>query len=190
MDSVVKLVEALAWPIVTIWLAYIFRAEVRSLFGRVSALKYKELEASFEQELSKAESKALKVIPERSRVSSGYEIPVYPAPYDLKYEQLIRIADESSRAALLEAWVDVESSLYQAAEMQGIDNAKHVVPRKVLVDLIETGKYAKTIYPLFEDLRKLRNEAAHVQQFEPTKQQTRRYLEMAIEMSLTLQNPL
>ena len=57
-------------------------------------------------------------------------------------------------------------------------------------NIIDTGKYAKTIFPLFEDLRVLRNEAAHAPQFVPTERQTKRYLQMAIEMALTFQNPL
>jgi len=38
--------------------AYLFRAEIRGLAMRVSHLKFKELEASFSQELKAAEAKA------------------------------------------------------------------------------------------------------------------------------------
>jgi hypothetical protein len=51
MEYVVELVKALAWPVVVIWLGYIFRSELRQLFGRVSTLKYGDAVASFEQSL-------------------------------------------------------------------------------------------------------------------------------------------
>ncbi|MBC8527259.1 MAG: hypothetical protein H8D22_10505 [Candidatus Cloacimonetes bacterium] len=190
MEHLIKLVETLAWPAAAIWLSYIFRSEIRKLLGRVSALKYKDIEAKFEKELTAAEEEAKKAIPEKAKFISGDEESVYPAPYDSRYEQLLRIADESPRAALLEAWIEVESSLSEAAEKFNIYNSRRVPPRKVVIELINTGKYAKTILPLFEDLRGLRNEAAHAPQFVPSKRQTRRYLQMAIEMALTFQNPL
>lgn len=190
MEHFVDLVKALAWPVAVIWLGYIFRNEIRMLLGRVSTLKYKDLEAKFEKDLTAAEEVAKKTIAEKTKNISGDDEPVYPAPYDTRYEQLLRISDESPRAALLEAWIEVESSLSEAAEKFDIYNSRRAPARKVVIELINTGKYAKTILPLFEDLRTLRNEAAHAPQFVPSKRQTRRYLQMAIEMALTFQNPL
>ncbi len=190
MDSFVKLIDALAWPTAVIWLGYIFRSEIRNLLGRVSELKYKDLEAKFEKELATAEAQAKVAIPKERAVSVIDEEPVYPSPYDEKYEQLLRIADESPRAALLEAWIEVETSLAEAIENQGLGHGRRIMPRKAVIELINTGRYAKTVLPLFEDLRRLRNEAAHAPQFVPNKQQTRRYLQLAIELALTFKNPL
>lgn len=190
MEHFVKLVEALAWPAAAIWLSFIFRSEIRKLLGRVSSLKYKDLEANFEKGLVAAEEEAKKALPEKAKIISGDEEPIYPPPHDSRYEQLLRIAEESPRAALLEAWVEVETSLSETAERFNINNSRRVPARKVVIGLIDTGKFAKTIFPLFEDLRVLRNEAAHAPQFVPTERQTKRYLQMAIEMALTFQNPL
>ena len=189
MEHFVNLVDAIAWPAAAIWLGYIFRGEIRKLLGRVSALKYKDLEASFEKELAAAETEAQKVLPPKPPNNSISDEPVYPNPYDERYEQLLRISDESPRAALLEAWVEVEAALMESAEEYMSGSARRVLPRKLMIELINNGKYPKTVLPLFEDLRRLRNEAAHTPEFEPTSRQTRRYLQMAIELSLTFRQP-
>lgn len=191
MEYVVHIIDSIAWPAAVIWLGYLFRSDLRKLLGRVTSLKYKDVEASFEKELAAAEEEARKALPKKEKpLSLADEEPVYPPPYDERYERLLRIADESPRAALLEAWVEVEASLSEAAERNGIQNTRRISPRKVVLELINTGGYAKTLLPFFEDLRGLRNEAAHAPHFVPTSKQTRRYLQMAIELALTLQNPL
>jgi len=190
MEHFVKLTEALAWPFAAVWLGYIFSGEVRKLLGRVSSLKYKDLEAKFEKGLVAAEEEAKKVIPAKAEGDFIGNEPVYPSPYKDRYEQLLRIADESPRASLMEAWMEVEDSLVNTSEKFGINHSRRFPPRNAVLELINTGKYAKKILPLFEDLRDLRNEAAHAPQFVPSKRQTRRYLQMAIELSLALQNPL
>jgi hypothetical protein len=190
MEHFVKLVEALAWPSAAVWLGYIFSGEIRKLIGRVSTLKYKDLEAKFDNDLVAAEEEAKKVMPAKAEGNLIDNELVYPSPYNERYEQLLRIADESPRAALIEAWIEVEDSLVNASEKFGKKHSRRFPPRNAVLELINTGKYAKTILPLFENLRDLRNEAVHAPQFVPTKRQTRRYLQMAIELSLTLQNPL
>ncbi|WP_419535602.1 hypothetical protein [Endozoicomonas sp.] len=192
MEHIVKLIDSLAWPIAAIWLGYIFRGELQKLLGRMSQVKYKDLEAKFEKNLESAEKEAKKVAPDTSENKKHIydEEPIYPDPYAEKYEQLLRIAEESPRAALLEAWVEVEKELLIAAENNGIKFQRAPSPRKLIIELINTGQYVKTILPLFEDLRKLRNDAAHVPEFMPTNKQTRRYLQLAIELALTFQSPL
>lgn len=191
MEHVVNIIDALAWPAAVVWLGYLFRSDLRKLLGRVTSLKYKDVEASFEKELAAAEEEARKALPNKEKPSSlADEEPVYPSPYDERYERLLRIAEESPRAALLEGWVEVEASLSEAAERNGVQNSRRTSPRKVVLELINTGGYANTLLPFFEDLRGLRNEAAHASHFVPTSKQTRRYLQMAIELALTLQNPL
>ncbi len=190
MEHLVNLIDAIAWPGAAVWLGYIFRAEIRKLLERVSGFKYRDFEAKFDRELAVVEEKAKIAIPESTARSVLDEEPVYPAPYDLRYEQLLRISEESPRAALLEAWVEVESALNEAAERFKIKNTRGVPPQRVVIGLIETGQYAKTVLPLFDDLRKLRNEAAHAHYFVPNKKQFKRYLQIAIEMALTFRNPL
>ncbi len=51
MEYLIALIDSLAWPAALVWIGYLFREEVHSLFGRVSKLKYKDIEAKFERKL-------------------------------------------------------------------------------------------------------------------------------------------
>lgn len=185
MEHLVALVESLAWPAAIIWLGYQFRAEIRTLISKVSHLKYKDVEARFEKELAAAEVQAKAAIVESGPYND--EEPVYPAPYDERYYQLLRIADESPRAALIEAWIEVEGSLLTAAEKIGMKLVPHA-PDRIIDALFRQRRIAKTVIPLFESLRKMRNEAIHVPDFMPSSRLVRRYLQLAIELSLTFRN--
>jgi hypothetical protein len=55
MEHTVEIIKAIAWPVAAVWLGYIFSGEIKKLLGRVSSLKYKDMEASFEKELAEAE---------------------------------------------------------------------------------------------------------------------------------------
>jgi hypothetical protein len=183
VEALVRLIEAIAWPAAVIWLGYLFRTEIRSLFGRVSQLKYKDLEAKFEREIAEAEKEVRALTSERGVLAD--QEPVYPKPYDEKHSQLLRIAEESPRAALIEAWIEVEMSLSEAAVHFGLPSSPRAPHTKLIHQLIEKGHLAKTVLPLFDSLRNMRNEAVHTRDFVPGKEIVRRYLEIAIELALT-----
>lgn len=191
IDAITSLVDSLAWPLAIVWLGYVFRSEIRALLGRVSQLKYKDLEAQFEKELSAVEADAREALPVTQQRALDDEAPTYPPPYDERYSQLLRIAEASPRAALLEAWFEVEAAVAEAAERFQIPVFKGYRPsRKNVIDLIKTGRYDKSVLQVFEDMRQLRNEAAHVPEFQPTGRQIRRYIEVVIDLALTFRNPL
>lgn len=96
MELVVTLLVGIAWPAAIIWVAMLFRHELRSVLRRVSQLKYKDLEASFDEGLNKAEAKAAVVGP------APLALPHKPE-LTSRLEQLRRIAEVSPRASILEA---------------------------------------------------------------------------------------
>lgn len=61
MEIALGIVNAVSWPVCILWLAYLFRPEIRAVFTRVSSLKFKEFEASFSEELSKTEETLAKL---------------------------------------------------------------------------------------------------------------------------------
>lgn len=63
MELVVALFVGIAWPAAIVWVAMLFRSEIRSVLRRVSQLKYKDLEASFDEGLVRAEAKAAVISP-------------------------------------------------------------------------------------------------------------------------------
>lgn len=190
MENLIKLIEVIIWPSTLIFLIIFTRKELRRLFNRMSSIKYRDIEASFEKELENAEIKAKVIMKNSKHQGIIDEEPVYPEPFDEKYEQLLRISVESPRAALLEGWIETEQAIYVAAKRFNIGNSQKLNLRRLIIELINTGHYAKTIYPLMEDLQNLKNQAAHSPDFIPTKNQIKRYLQLTIEMALTFKNPL
>ncbi len=112
------------------------------------------------------------------------EEPIYPAPYDDKYELLLRIAEVSQRAAIIEAWSSLEASLFLALMRLGMDPTPSDL-RKYLPRLYEQGYVARDISPDYDGLRELRNEAVHRRLPEIDAKLIRRYLQIAIERCIT-----
>ena len=174
MELVVNLIVGIAWPVAVVWIAYVFKGELKSLLRRVSQLKYKDLEAQFGAGLALAESEvsSLQAAP-----------PAAPRPELLsKLESLRRISDVSPRAAILEAWVLVEDAAGRSGFVQGAS-----IPRINLhlyvEELVRLGKLPAGSDSLLDQMRKLRNQAAHMPDFTVDQDEADRYLQLATRMS-------
>lgn len=175
MEHLISLIVGIAWPVAAVWIAYLFRGELKALLSRVSHLKYKELEAKFEKGLVEAEADA--------RLVAQVLPPALPPPETMsKLDQLRRIAEVSPRAAIMESWVLIETAASQAGLISGT-----VIPRtnpKMIVEyLARSGKLPESSIPLIEKLRHLRNQAAHLPEFVLTQEEAERYLELAVKSS-------
>jgi hypothetical protein len=185
MNLLVQLVTAIAWPIVVLWIAYLFKGELRDLIGRVSRFRYKELE--FELGLARAE-KSIAVIEH-----SIQSLPTANAVSSTRLQQLRELADVSPRAAILEAWIMIE----EAAARSGFVTGAQVPRTNVMsfVDwLIRTGKLPAESELLVQQLRTLRNQAAHyfeftVPAFELKREDADRYLDIAAKVSSLILGP-
>ncbi len=175
MELLVELLIGIAWPAATIWIAYLFSGEVRGLLTRLSHLKCKELKAKFEKELAEAEAEAKKVEQQRKIA--------LPSPEHLsQLDQLRRIADVSPRAAIMEAWVLIETSAFSAGFASGTTRPI-VNPYSVVKHLAESGKISEESINLMHKLRKLRNQAAQLPDFALTQEEAERYLELAAKIA-------
>ena len=174
MDLVVNLIVGIAWPVAVVWIAYVFKGELKSLLRRVSQLKYKDLEAQFGAGLALAESEvsSLQAAP-----------PAAPRPELLsKLESLRRISDVSPRAAILEAWVLVEDAAGRSGFVQGA-SIPRINPHLYVEELVRLGKLPAGSDSLLDQMRKLRNQAAHMPDFTVDQDEADRYLQLATRMS-------
>jgi len=176
MEYFVEIIKAIAWPASIVWLGYIFRSEVRQLLGRISSFKYKDMEANFDKQLAKAEDEAKEI-----------SVPIEKkSPDNLSQtEQLLRIAEVSPRAAIVEAWTLIE----MAASKKGL-KAGVALPRtspKMIVDyLYLSGELPKNSIDIIEQLRKLRNQAVHMPDFAISQNEAERYLELAAQSAVII----
>lgn len=175
MELVVTLLVGIAWPAAIIWVAMLFRHELRSVLRRVSQLKYKDLEASFDEGLNRAEAKA-------SAVGSAPLARIHNPELTSRLEQLRRIAEVSPRASILEAWVLVEEAAGKSGFIQGASMPR-VNPYLFVEELIRLGKLPPDSAALIQQLKKLRNYATHLPDFSITQDEADRYLELAAKAS-------
>lgn len=180
MELIVTLLTGIAWPVAVVWIAYLFKGELRSLLHRLSQLKYKDVEAKFEIGLAEAEAKVIAI--EKSAPST------LPRPeITSKLELLRRIADVSPRAAIMEAWVLVEDAAGKSGFVQGA-----AIPRvnsHLFVDeLVRLGKLPNGSSSLLDQMRRLRNQAAHLPDFSLNQDEADRYLQLAARMSELILN--
>lgn len=181
MDHLVELVSALAWPITTIVVALLFRHELRQLAGRVSQLKYKDVEATFEKQLVEVEAEA-------ARIPSPPEPELLEGPTAAAAEGLRRIAEISPRAAVLEAWTMIETAAMQSGLATG-SAMPRVTARSIMTFLRESGRLSEESLQLIEDLRRLRNRAAHLPDVAITVDEAERYLALAEKSAAIIRRP-
>lgn len=175
MEQIVALIVGVAWPVATVWIAYIFKAELKALFARISQLKYKEVEANFEKGLAEAEAEARKV--------QNVARPTLPQPEKIsQLDQLRRIAEVSPRAAIMEAWVLIETAAIASGITSGV-SIPRVNPRTLAEYLAHSGKIPEESIALLGKLRQLRNQAAHLPEFVLSQDEAERYLELAVKIS-------
>ncbi|MGE6568160.1 DUF4145 domain-containing protein [Shewanella vesiculosa] len=168
MDNFVEILNALAWPATVIWLGYMFRAELRLLLGRLTRVKHGSTEFGFGEGLKEAEVLAQKT-----------PIDHVPPKRDIDHEEiLLRIAEVSPRAAVVEAWTLIENAAVKKGLVKGT-----VMPKVFIKDILEhlqqSGKFSPQSIDLILKLKQMRNHATHMPDFAITQDEAERYLRLA-----------
>jgi len=189
MDTFVKLVEALAWPVSVLAISLIFRTELRMLLVRINKFKYKEFHAEFEKKLGEAEKEAELIPHPDPEVSAEKNIKKYDAA-----ERLVRIAEVSPRASITEAWIELEAVLSQVVDTNSLDPRKKVrdtlnrMPHaRMIQELVKENYIPEGLVPIYKDLRDLRNNVAHNPELIVEFPQAERYIHLSMHFSEKLQ---
>lgn len=176
-----KIIESIAWPIATVILVVLLRAEIQSLLPFLKRLKAGPLEAEFERELLEL------------RTTVEFEPVQQPAekPLSIAEQKLLQLIEINPRSAILEAWQGVEAyarkltidlGLYEPGpESRPLLDAYRAIAR---ANLLSTEDLA-----LFQELRSLRNQAAHAEDFNPTKAAAHNYVQLASRLRAKLERP-
>jgi len=167
-------VKALAWPGAVVTALLVVRRPLLRLIPTIRHFKYGSLELDFERGLEEAEQKAEAAqlpppTPSPAALAGGLD-PRLLAPQV--------VARAYPRAAVLEAWLLVEDALQRAALQRGLGSIRNFT-RKQLEHLVQQGVLPEEAVGLVEQLRRLRNEAAHAVDFAPTPEQAQHYTELA-----------
>jgi hypothetical protein len=178
MDSlsfIAELVNALAWPAALVALVVMLRKPLSDLIPLLQRLKYKDLELEF--------GRAIEEVKEEVQA----QLPSAPATRALPAGAsavLVKLADMSPRAAIIEAWRQIEEELIAAAQRKGLDlpSRPAILPVYVLRLMHEKGFVDSDKVAIINELRSLRNSAAHAPDFALSKESALEYAEVAARL--------
>ena len=168
LELLANVVDSVAWPVALVILALLLRKPLAALLPNIKQLRYGQLEVHFGEEIAAV------------RETAG----------DEDYSQLVvtdtivRLAKESPRAAIMDTWVDVEKSITEAGRRTGaVKNTLAIhSPLRVMRALLENRKIDEGTYNLFNNLRSLRNDVAHVSDTEITSTQAINTCDMLLRL--------
>lgn len=189
MTQIIELIKAIPWwPITVLVLVVYFRSEIGRAFGRLQHLKYRDFDATFKEELREAEREAKLAIPQ---VEAGAQSRAGLKLKPTRYDELMRIAEISPRAAIVEAWREVEVAAREAAERHGIiagGDASRFHTSKIMQELISKGLLPPEFQNVFERLRDLHVQAVHAPDFALALAETERFIQLALGIAVALRS--
>lgn len=176
LTFVAVLVEHLAWPVTILVVFLVLRKPLAGLIPLLVRLRYKDLELDFSRRLEEVTAE----VQELPRADTTARID----------DPLLRLAESSPRAAILESWLRLETAAVDAARRKNVAiPPSHVrSPLQLVQSLEELGIVDARQAALFHDLRGLRNSAAHAMNFDPGIEASREYVLAASRLEEYLQS--
>lgn len=159
LDFNAAIIGHIAWPLTIVWIAFLLRKPIIELIPGLERLKFKEFELEFKKRIQEAlpKRKLVTAINEVQNLDAGAN-PSLLKPRDY-YADLVGI---SPRAAILESWMEVEAAGIDAyAKVVSPGMKVFVNPREILRFLCARNLLNDDDFAQSEELRKLRNKAAH-----------------------------
>lgn len=169
LTFIAKVIEALAWPVAAIVLVVLLRGELSRLLPLVKRLKAGPLEAEFEREVRELRSGVKESL-------TGAELA--PSSWQQTAE---RLAEVSPRSAILEAWREVETNGRKTLLNRDpqLTESHLRSTREVLRLLGEKGILSIEEVGMLNQMRYLRNQAVHVESFDPTLEAAINFIHLA-----------
>lgn len=172
---IVEMTKALAWPTAVAVTVYLLRTPLINLVPYIEELKYKDFELKFRRDISKAKEM--------------FESEVMPSPElsRLLEEEntLIRVAEISPRAAVIESWMSLQNSLLDISLNLGqIDNKENFREHsRVGHAMLDAKIFNKNDFNVYHKLRDLRNEATYAPDFAFNSQDAKEYVKLAMQLA-------
>jgi hypothetical protein len=184
IEHITALVSSLAWPVTVLTVVLLFRSEFRGAAGRLKALAYKDFRAEFERDLQILEGNVKELPSEKVPL----QVEKQEAKLSLTDESLlIRLTEISPRAAIMEAWRNIEVTTKQVAQAYGIALSGNIAGVKAIHEIVNKGLLPEQVIPIYERLRRIRARAAHNEDFAIEQNEAEKYIEMAHQFYVSLQ---
>lgn len=176
-----QIIDSLAWPAITVFLVVLLQEKITDLLPRLKKLKHRETEIEFAEGVTE-------LVQEREAQGIEGEELEQNNEYLDQVEFLSRLAEISPRSAVLESFRIVESAAAKKAARVSPDLQNRYMLSPLNLQKFLKGKVLnKNELHQFDQLRKLRNEAAHAEQFDVRGMPVEAYIDIALSMASRLE---
>jgi len=158
MKLIIELIDVVIWPFTVIILVYKFRSELLKIANRIQSVSYKDIEASFKKDLNKVESETKSI--QRKSLDSIDKVSYRKSPASHYFDRLYKLAEDSPRAAILEAWIVLEDTIKSYAEKNNYE-IESLSSYKLIQQIEDHSELPDQIVESLSTVRKLRNQAVH-----------------------------
>lgn len=173
LDFIASLAGSLAWPIVVLIVLLAFKEQLINALKNIRSFKFGDAEAVFGTELKEANEKAKAIetpTEQTAQTNAG------------RTAQLVDMAVVSPTGAIVEAWKDVLDAMTEVLQRATIVIPDRPAPANALNLINHFKKYGllpKAELDVLNDLRTLRNRAAHISDDTITTAQAQNYVRLA-----------
>lgn len=168
--------DALAWPVVTLIIALNFKDKIGELLSNLKRFKHKDTEIEFQQRLEESlkESSSSPEIQNSIQIADQSQLD--------EFNFIRKLGEISPRSAVLEAWRKVEVAAVLAAVRTGFSDSNRGAPGYGWLRTFEKSLNVEERRTL-DNLRKLRNLAAHSDDFMMQEISIDAYIDLALSMA-------
>jgi len=179
LEFIASTVESIAWPVVILVLIVLLRKPFAELVPFLERLKYKDFEIEFAERVQEIRSQLPAEPPTPATKSQ-------PGPEPSTAAQRAKV---SPRAAVAEAWREVESAAMSAARRLGGPRSK-TLSYEAIRYLEQSDRLDRGTVSLLRDLRGLRNQVAHAPEFALSARSALEYEDAAARVAAHLESPV
>lgn len=153
LEFIAALVQAVAWPAAVVTVLVLFRRSLRALLPNLNRFRYKDLEVEFGKQLAAVREQL-------EPPAKPKRLP--PAEDEEAVDYYRAVAETSPRAAIIEAWIGLETTAVSSARaLDLLPNDRPVSFPRLLSALRSSELLTAREAEGLGKLRTLRNAAAH-----------------------------
>ncbi len=176
-----EIIKSLAWPAAVVSLVVLLKKPITQLIPLLRKLKYKELEMEFSKEIAELRAEVSAPVSSIDQTTTTRDSPP---------NRLLQLVNFSTRAAIMEAWLEVEAAASEVAS-----SFWNQPPSDTFRNYPKLGEYllqCKVIdtkqLETFNKLKQLRNKAAHADELELSESDAKSYIELASALAAHIKN--
>lgn len=180
LEFTASAIGSLAWPVAAVIIAAIFHKQIAGLLAKIRKLNWGDASVELSEQLDKVEDKA-RVLEADATLPPA--VPDAEQAPDDRFDALLAI---SPSAAILDAWRPIERKLIYLGKQHFGTADRYLQPQMIAQKLAHNGHMMSSVVAMVDDLRRIRNDAAHAREVSVT--DALRFQQLALQVMSALSN--